>query len=300
MMSIGAIAVAKSNPIIVWVGTGEANTRQSSSWGDGVYKSTDGGKTWSRMGLKRHALDRPHRHRSAEPRRRLRRGAGTSVGAERRARRVQDDRRRHDVEEDAVRRREHRRERSRDRSGQSARCCTRRCISASASRGASTAAGRAAASTRPPTPARPGRRLTTGLPTGDMGRIGFDIYKGDRQDDPTIVYAIVEARRRRTRRTRGGGAAGAGGAARPRRCASASQRRRRRQATPVSIAVSTAASTGSICRRSTRGRITTPDSRRSEGPAIVCTSSAPTAASTSRTTAARRSRTLQQRRRARA
>ncbi|MFI5178574.1 MAG: WD40/YVTN/BNR-like repeat-containing protein, partial [Vicinamibacterales bacterium] len=37
MMSIGAIAVAKSNPNIVWVGTGEANTRQSSSWGDGVY-----------------------------------------------------------------------------------------------------------------------------------------------------------------------------------------------------------------------------------------------------------------------
>ena len=52
MMSIGAIAVARSNPNVVWVGTGEANTRQSSSWGDGVYKSTDAGKTWSNMGLK--------------------------------------------------------------------------------------------------------------------------------------------------------------------------------------------------------------------------------------------------------
>src|SRR5215467_7216263 len=51
MMSIGAIAVSKSNPNIVWAGTGEANTRQSSSWGDGVYKSTDGGKTLSKMGL---------------------------------------------------------------------------------------------------------------------------------------------------------------------------------------------------------------------------------------------------------
>src|SRR5689334_22478552 len=51
MMSIGAIAVSKSSPSVVWVGTGESNTRQSSSWGDGVYKSTDAGATWKRMGL---------------------------------------------------------------------------------------------------------------------------------------------------------------------------------------------------------------------------------------------------------
>lgn len=52
MQSIGAIAVAPSAPTTVWVGTGEANTRQSSSWGDGVYKSTDAGKTWQLMGLR--------------------------------------------------------------------------------------------------------------------------------------------------------------------------------------------------------------------------------------------------------
>ena len=52
MMSIGAVAVAPSAPTTVWIGTGEANTRQSSSWGDGVYKSTDGGKTWTNMGLR--------------------------------------------------------------------------------------------------------------------------------------------------------------------------------------------------------------------------------------------------------
>src|SRR5215813_9445149 len=49
--SIGDIAIAPSNPDIVWVGTGEANNRQSSSFGDGIYKSMDGGKTFTKMGL---------------------------------------------------------------------------------------------------------------------------------------------------------------------------------------------------------------------------------------------------------
>jgi photosystem II stability/assembly factor-like uncharacterized protein len=50
-VSIGAVAVAPSNRNIVWVGTGEANPRNSVSYGDGVYKSTDGGKSWKNMGL---------------------------------------------------------------------------------------------------------------------------------------------------------------------------------------------------------------------------------------------------------
>ena len=51
-ISIGAVAVAPSNASVIWVGTGEANNQRSSSWGDGVYKSEDGGKTWTHMGLR--------------------------------------------------------------------------------------------------------------------------------------------------------------------------------------------------------------------------------------------------------
>jgi photosystem II stability/assembly factor-like uncharacterized protein len=49
--SVGAVALAPSDPQVVWVGTGEGNSRNSSSWGDGVYRSTDGGKTWQHLGL---------------------------------------------------------------------------------------------------------------------------------------------------------------------------------------------------------------------------------------------------------
>jgi photosystem II stability/assembly factor-like uncharacterized protein len=50
--AVGAVAVAPSDPKVIWVGSGEANDRNSSSWGDGVYRSTDGGATWKPVGLK--------------------------------------------------------------------------------------------------------------------------------------------------------------------------------------------------------------------------------------------------------
>ena len=49
--TIGDIAIDPKNPETIWVGTGEANNQRSSLWGDGVYKSTDGGKSWKNMGL---------------------------------------------------------------------------------------------------------------------------------------------------------------------------------------------------------------------------------------------------------
>ena len=49
--SIGAIAVAPSNASVVYVGTGEPDIRSQHSYGNGMYKSTDAGKTWSHIGL---------------------------------------------------------------------------------------------------------------------------------------------------------------------------------------------------------------------------------------------------------
>lgn len=49
--SIGAAVFAQSNPDVIWVGTGEAANRNSSGWGDGIYKSEDGGQSFQHMGL---------------------------------------------------------------------------------------------------------------------------------------------------------------------------------------------------------------------------------------------------------
>ena len=50
--SIGCVTVDPHNPLVVWIGTGENNSQRSVSWGDGVYKSVDGGKTFTNVGLK--------------------------------------------------------------------------------------------------------------------------------------------------------------------------------------------------------------------------------------------------------
>ena len=50
--SVGDIAIFQADPNVIWIGTGERANRQSVSWGDGVYKTTDGGRTWVNVGLR--------------------------------------------------------------------------------------------------------------------------------------------------------------------------------------------------------------------------------------------------------
>ena len=50
--SIGTVAIDPQQPLTVWVGTGENNSQRSVGWGDGIYKSVDGGRNWTNMGLK--------------------------------------------------------------------------------------------------------------------------------------------------------------------------------------------------------------------------------------------------------
>ena len=57
---IGALAVAPSNAKVIYAGTGEADIRSDFDTGDGVYRTTDAGKTWSYAGLRESAHDRPN------------------------------------------------------------------------------------------------------------------------------------------------------------------------------------------------------------------------------------------------
>jgi photosystem II stability/assembly factor-like uncharacterized protein len=53
--TFGDLAIFAGDPKIIWAGSGEQNNRQSSSWGTGVYRSTDGGETWTHLGLEKTA-----------------------------------------------------------------------------------------------------------------------------------------------------------------------------------------------------------------------------------------------------
>ena len=115
-LSIGAIAVQPDNPDVVYVGTGEGAVRNSISFGDGIYKTTDGGKSWKHLGLRDERALLAHRHSSDEPAGRPGGRDGQGVRPRRRARHLSQHRRRRDVDAHARGQRDDRRERRGDRS----------------------------------------------------------------------------------------------------------------------------------------------------------------------------------------
>ena len=112
--SLGAVTVDPRNSSVVWLGTGENNNQRSVSFGDGVYKSTDAGKTWTRMGLE----NSEHIQNIIVDPRNSDVVFVTAIGplwnARRRSRPLQDDRWRPDVEGHPHHQSGHWRHRSRD------------------------------------------------------------------------------------------------------------------------------------------------------------------------------------------
>ena len=101
--SIGSLAVAPSDPNIIYAGTGEGCIRGDAATGDGVYKSVDAGKTWKNVGLQRFARHRQADYRSARSRYRFRRRPGSSLRPQSGARHLPHHRWRQDVDEGALR-----------------------------------------------------------------------------------------------------------------------------------------------------------------------------------------------------
>ena len=155
--SVGAIAVAESDRNVIYVGMGEAPIRGNVSHGDGVYKSTDAGKTWTNVGLADTQQISRVRIDPQQPGRRLRRGAGPRLGTEPRPRHLPHARRRQVVEEGAVRRREDRRVGPGDGPVEPAHPLRRLLAGVPHAVDARERRHRAAASTSRPTAATPGR-----------------------------------------------------------------------------------------------------------------------------------------------
>ncbi len=216
--SIGDIAIDPTNPNIVYVGTGEPNNRQTSTFGDGIYKSTDGGKTFTNIGTARDADDRAHRDRSEASGDGLRRGAGPPVRTGPRRGRLQDDRRRQDLDQGQV-------SSTRTPASPTSRsirrtrtCCTRRAISGAARGCCFNGGGPGSGLWKTEDAGKNWTRLTgNGLPGGTYGRIALDVSRSN----PNVVYAQIE--------TDSGaeGAAGGAGLRRSRRLRLVQQRRAR-------------------------------------------------------------------------
>ncbi len=188
--SIGVVTLDPTNPEVVWVGTGRERERPPRGLGRRRRTgAATAGRTWQRMGLAALRAHRQDPRRSPRRRRGARRRRGTALVGGRRARRLPDHRRRRDLDAGAPDRREHRRHRPRVRSGEPRRGLRRRLPAPPPRLGLPGRRPEARGSTSPPTAARPGGRSRTGLPKGDMGKIGLAVTPAD----PDLVYATIEA-----------------------------------------------------------------------------------------------------------
>ena len=224
LMSIGDIAVSQSNPDLVYVGTGESNNRQSTSWGDGVYKSTDGGKTYTNIGLK---TSRHINRVVIDPRNNdvvwvAAIGPLFGPGGERgifkttdggktwkQTLKVDDDTGANELAIDPN-----------DNKILYASTYQRRRTSCCMNGG-----GPGSGIWKSTDAGETWTRLKNGLPEGPLGRIGLDVYR----KRPNILYALIEGPGRRTRRRRRRRRWAGGAAARRRRGRSGGAARRRRR-----------------------------------------------------------------------
>ena len=167
--SIGCVAVDPSNHLVVWVGTGENNSQRSVGYGDGLYKSIDGGASFTKVGLESSehiakVLIDPRNSNVVYVA-----AQGPLWKAGRRPRAVQDDRRRQDLEGRALDQREHGRDRRRVRSAQSRRALCRRLPAPAARLDADRRRARVGPLPIDRRRARPGGRSTRDFPTATRG-----------------------------------------------------------------------------------------------------------------------------------
>ncbi len=197
--SIGDVTLAPSNPNVVWAGTGEPQNRQSSPWGQGVFRSTDAGRSWTHLGLENtHHIARMQVHPrdpdvayvaavghlwGANPERGVYRTTDGGASWDR-VLYVDEDTGAIDLVMDPG-----------DPETLFAAMYQRRRALWGFNGG-----GPGSGIYRTTDGGDSWTRLENGLPGGDLGRIGLDIYRGD----GNLVMAIVEADKRPTER-RGGG-----------------------------------------------------------------------------------------------
>jgi photosystem II stability/assembly factor-like uncharacterized protein len=186
--SIGDVTLAPSNPDIVWVGTGEPQNRQSSPWGVGVFKSMDGGKTWTHMGLEetRH-IARIQIH-PTNPEIVYVAAVGHLWGPnpERGVYRTTDG---GATWQKVLYVDEHTGAIDLAMDPQDPRILYAAMYQRRRTNFGFNGGGPGSAIYRTRDGGATWEELTEGLPQGDLGRIGLDIYRGD----PQIVYAIIEA-----------------------------------------------------------------------------------------------------------